>query len=1548
MKRRLLWVTLITAALVLCKLLAFGQITSNFNTGTDGWQLINDGDNDTLAVTHDPTGGVTGGRLVANTPTDNYPDYFWYAPEKFRGNLTYSSLGLTFTWSQQQLVTGNNSEFNGNYYEAYSEDVEIRSGNNTIYLHTSPKPSLTPGWSTFSFTLDETSPWRTGATASAPLATRDQIKRALQNVTVFRIRGNFNLTANTIALDDVSVGVHPTLTSPTITTVSPLQGLPGDQIVITGTNFDAANLAAYFGGVQADVVSASATQITVEVPSGAMVSNIVVANTSTNLSVASSVKFSPKFEGGGRIIRNSFKPTFYFNMDPSAGDIITRIGDIDGDGKNDIVVCESSLGTVSVLRNLGAGGTITASSFATKVSVAGSGAIQLADFNNDGKLDLNCQLSGSFAFYKNTSTPGNVSFDPTPSFVSGVGNLGGIHAADIDGDGRTEFLATHSNGSVAADFYIAQNISRNGSIEFAPILSYFGGSMLDAGASVTSGDLDGDGKPEIAVASSFAGRFHVIRNTSVPGTISLETPFLVNNTASKSIIIADLDGDGKNDLAWSGDSDNDISIRRNIYSGGAFDDTAFGTRVIITAPIGYIQGGLGAGDINGDGKIDLVQGGSSDQVIYENVSVPGSITTSSFVAGIPVRGSDATYPSGPVIGDLNGDNKPEILFGSMNNTPRIFLYENQNYASPHISLNTVSPLKGAIGSTVTITGNNFSTTPSENIVRFGAVHANVLTATETELTVAVPAGATYAPVTVTRNLLTSSYHLPFSVTFGSGTTFDATSFAPAVNFTVTNADYDIDIGDFDVDGKPDVMVEGTVARILQNTHTSGSISTSSLTAAAVTSANSTNPRLVDLDGDGKLDIVSGNGASRNSSTATISFEAQSTATANGALAVSFADFDRDGKTDLVASGSGANVAFYYNWTRGAIPFAALGANYLDPMSDAINYAKTGTGGSPVAIDFDKDGNTEFASTSSSTDNVRIWSNSGGHTPVFTVVTDIAVGDNPGRLYWGDLDADGLIDLAMYHGTGTSSSSITVIRNTSTLGSISFAAPQVYAIGSVGTTMAIADVDGDAKPELLVVGEAADRLSIFKNTSAPGTLDASSFAAPFHYTIDGPRAVAAADLDLDGKPELLVARSGSLLSVLANAIPTGPSITIDTQPSFTYACEGSSATFTAIASGTTNITYHWQKFDGSVFVDLNDGSGYSGVSTSTLTINTGTTSFAGSGNYRCRINGDLATEVFSDDANLTINSIPPPPDVTGATGCVSPTTVTLTASGASDGDYNWYDVPTAGSVLETNGAFVTPSITATKTFYVSIRDTFCESERVEVDATITLLTKPAVGSSDPIVNSNIDICDGEDCTLSVPGTFVNYVWSNGSTGQEITVDAEGSYTVTVEDSNGCTSPPSDPITVTVNNFPDAEITANGTTLTASNGDDYQWYQGGTSISGATQQNFEFNVLEYGIYTVDVTNNGCTSTSDEFVYLITGAEEVVGNLRLYPNPVKEDLYIESHKDVTLEISDITGKCISVPSLNEQGEGIVQMNGLAPGVYILRVQSSTKKRYIRIVKE
>jgi gliding motility-associated-like protein len=103
-----------------------------------------------------------------------------------------------------------------------------------------------------------------------------------------------------------------------------------------------------------------------------------------------------------------------------------------------------------------------------------------------------------------------------------------------------------------------------------------------------------------------------------------------------------------------------------------------------------------------------------------------------------------------------------------------------------------------------------------------------------------------------------------------------------------------------------------------------------------------------------------------------------------------------------------------------------------------------------------------------------------------------------------------------------------------------------------------------------------------------------------------------------------------------ALTAPPTIIINPQPADVIVCPGDVATFTTGASGTTNITYQWQySIDEIVFNDIANDSHYSGVSTPTLSVNT--TGDFGEGRYRCRINGDLAAEVFTADEGLFFGS-----------------------------------------------------------------------------------------------------------------------------------------------------------------------------------------------------------------------------------------------------------------------------------------------------------------------
>src|SRR5207244_3844743 len=80
----------------------------------------------------------------------------------------------------------------------------------------------------------------------------------------------------------------------------------------------------------------------------------------------------------------------------------------------------------------------------------------------------------------------------------------------------------------------------------------------------------------------------------------------------------------------------------------------------------------------------------------------------------------------------------------------------------------ILPAKGPLGAAVTISGTNFSSLIAGNVVYFGAVKAQVTSASVTQLVVNVPVGAAYAPVSVTVAGLSGASAQSFDVTFPGG------------------------------------------------------------------------------------------------------------------------------------------------------------------------------------------------------------------------------------------------------------------------------------------------------------------------------------------------------------------------------------------------------------------------------------------------------------------------------------------------------------------------------------------------------------------------------------------------------------------------------------------------------------------------------------------------------------------------------------------------------------------------------------------------------------
>lgn len=1388
------------ACLIIAVATSQAQIQSTFDGGLDGWTFLNAATS--LTPSHSNANGNPGGfASITYSSNTNTTVQNWIAPSKFHGSHVVRSLGMQFKFDLQQSQAGTASGF----------EVVIRNGGTYMYQSgVTPKPAVAPEWTSYSYTLDETGGW---LYPGGVVATRGQVKAVLSNVTSIEIRGTYATNAAyTSGLDNVVLEQRTLVPCPSVTSFSPTSGLPGSSVVIAGDHFDPApeNNAVYFGGVLSTVIASSTTQLTVTVPQGAALDKITVINKTTGLARQSTHPFIPVFDGGGRIIPASFKTRTDIMLVAEPRGF--SLADVDGDGWNDIIVAMQN-NTVSIFRNAGAGGDISTSAFSLVATLAGAGnagALSTTDIDGDGKLDIvtgyNSASLNNFATFRNVSSPGNISFEDVTLWPGLVYSGRFADIADVDGDGRPDLIGQHANGSVNVDFWIAQNISYPGRIEFSTSRSFFGGSTLDAGSGVSVGDLNNDGRVEVLVKYNFGNTFAILPNTSGPGDISFGTPIPFSNGASGDINVQDFNNDGQLDLAWKQGSGN-IYIRINSNAGGPLAADDFATTVILgSSLINY--GAMAVGDINGDGKPDVIATDSNNMGTFENVYSGGTFSQDAFISAYLHPGAgNSTYPSKVSATDLNGDGKPDVVMQITNSTPqRIAIFENQNMRAPVISASTVSPLSGEVGSQVKITGNHFSTSAQENNVWFGAVAATVLSSSEEEITAVVPPGASYDRVSVTRGELTSFYHLPFNVTFSSGSSFDAGSFLPPVAYPLTGADYDVQVADMNNDGKPDIVAESRIVTGIirnyglayKNVHTNGEITASSFVLDDTTSTSAQNLKLTDIDGDGLRDIVSLQGAYRNTSTADeLSHDPVIGIASTNNHA--WADFNRDGKTDLITT-SGANVAIFENRSRAGKVFE-IGT--FATMSSAITLTKPATDGAAAAADFDGDGWPEFAATNPGTDNLRIWRNTGSNrisSAQFALVGDIATGDNPGRLYTGDLDVDGKMDLMLYHGTGTNSTMITVLHNQSTNGEISFTRVD-FTIPAAATIAHIDDLDGDGRPEIIVTSETSDQFFILKNVSSPGVITTSSFATPIATAVTNPRGLATGDLNLDGKPEIIIASAPNTLLVFENAIPTGPSINIVTQPISGNACVGESIVVAAAAEGPDNITYRWQKLDGATFTDLAEGNGYSGTATANLAIATNVTGPGGSGEYRVRISGDNAADVYSNEATIAINARPSAPMGLQGVSC-GPGSVTLAASGTETGEFHWYDTPSGDSPVGTGETFTTPNLNATTDFYVSFVDPSCESDRTVVSALIVEIAKPIItanGSANP-VDESITLCPESTLTLSAPPGFSKYLWSDGRTSPSIDITVGDHYSVTLTDSNDCSSAPSDEVEVIVLSTP----------------------------------------------------------------------------------------------------------------------------------------------------
>ena len=660
-------------------------------------------------------------------------------------------------------------------------------------------------------------------------------------------------------------------------------------------------------------------------------------------------------------------------------------------------------------------------------------------------------------------------------------------------------------------------------------------------------------------------------------------------------------------------------------------------------------------------------------------------------------------------------------------------------AQPVVS--TVTPGFGIGGATsVTITGSGFDATAANDVVFFGATKANVLTASTSSLTVTVPIGAIYAPVTVL-NLtthLTGFQHYQYMPSYDTSCfRTNQITFQPSVAFTADIGPITINLADVDGDGKADMVVGEWLSTdkvlIYRNTSTAGVINSSSF-AAPVTVTTTTlvlNVKVADLDGDGKPELIyTGPNTARvyvvknNSTPGAISFAAPVFyITAPGPIETAIGDYDGDGKPDMAVVCDYDSVCLFRNLitTPGTFVTASFQSRvdlYTGSLPKSI-----------FAIDFDGDSKCDLVTSNSGASTVSLFRNTSTagafSTSTFANKVDFAVGARPQEVQAGDLDGDGKPEIITADSTGNA---ISILYNTASVGAFtasSFGTHVEFSSGSTTVALTMGDVNGDHKLDILAANSGGG-ISVFRNiTIGTGAITSASFA-PYLSLADAfaPVGIALGDVDGDTRPDLVVSNVGtgatpSNVFVFRN----NPQPVIDTIVGTNFVCAGSTSPYTnTVTGGFWTVTNHTS----------------SSISTSGI-LTGGTTSGVDTITYMLVCSGDTARTSKA----VTIYALPVVGAITGPTAVCLGDSILLSDTSVT-GSWAINSTPTLASISQTGYVTGLSAGTAAITY---ARATDCGLVSTYYSVTVNALPAHVSGPSYVCVGSNATLSD-----VASPGTW----------------------------------------------------------------------------------------------------------------------------------------------------------------------------------------------------
>jgi formylmethanofuran dehydrogenase subunit C len=861
-------------------------------------------------------------------------------------------------------------------------------------------------------------------------------------------------------------------------------------------------------------------------------------------------------------------------------------GDFNADGKTDLAVGASSYSSATGRTYLFYNGSIiTEAATGADIILTGEASSSFGaslvsgDFNADGKIDLAVGASAIttntgkvYYFYNDGSIPTTAATADVTIAGETTSNYFGsaLGAGDMNGDGRTDlivgaygnstntgrvyFYETRENFAweIQEQFAATSGTGRTGVNGTGQEIQITGEGGSSFGRAMTTGDFNADGRTDLAIGAyvyaTSTGRVYIFYGDgSIAVGASSADVVLTGETTSNRFGLAlaagDWNADGKTDLAVGAQRYSSYTGRAYIfYNGSIISENATGADVIITgeATNNNFGSALMAGDLNSDGRVDLIVGTgrllSSIGRVY--IFYNGAITNENASgADVTITGdvSGSTFGIALAVGDYNADGKTDLAVGAS-----IFLFLSDSYA--YIFYNDGSIPTTSATADITITGEGPDT-------EFGSSLASGDYNADGKIDLAVGA------------IFYSSFSGRVYIFYNGSIITENASGADVIITGEASSQFGSSLasGDWNADGKTDLAVGAYRyssftgrAYLFYN----GSIITENASGADIiltgeTANDSFGVSLAsgDWNADGKADLAIGayGYASSKGKVYIYTFNdpvitGETTSNFFG-VSLTSGDFNTDGKTDLAvgAYGYSTNTGRAYIFYQGAITTeTATGADIIITGETTTNYF----GWSLASGDWNADGKTDLAVSSPS------YSSYTGRAYLFyngSIITENASGADVKitgettsnyfgySLTAGDFNADGRTDLAVgAYGYSSSTGRAYLFYNDGSIPTTAATADIILtgdASSQFGYSLVSGDWNADGKTDLAVGANAittnTGKVYFFSNDGSYPTT-----AATADVTITGEttnnyfgESLTTGDFNTDGKTDLAVGAYG---------------------------------------------------------------------------------------------------------------------------------------------------------------------------------------------------------------------------------------------------------------------------------------------------------------------------------------------------------------------------------------------------------------------------------------